>query len=254
MPDLFLHLRELAGPDEPHDRDRYDSGLQALMEELDRSERRPSRHRSLSRRPHRRRAAFILGPIAALLVAGGGYAALHSDAPASAGVECHETASTTGNESLEALDGRSPTAICTQAWREGGLSNSAAGRQPPPLQACIAPGKNRAVQVFPAEAGVCHKLGFKPASPTEGTTNLDRRFVSFKREVYDEVTSVRCRSESEARQIVGRALHRHDLVGWKIAIGPGIHGEGFSSERPCASPMFDSPSSTVTLVPTPPGG
>lgn len=251
MSDLVSLLRELGGPDEPPSADAYQGGLDALTAELTQDARAPR-----SRRRHhpgrRRRRIVMLAPLAALAVAGVGYAALESGAPASAGVECHARASATGDEAGLQLDGRSPVAICAQVWREGGLSGAGeSGSEPPPLQACVAPGEGRAVQVFPAaDSSVCGQLGFSPAPAHEGTTEADQSFIAFKNETFDQVMSVRCRAEADARTVVRRELQQHHLAGWRIDIGGGIHGEGFSTQRPCATPAFDSQSRTVTLIPT----
>ncbi len=143
-------------------------------------------------------------------------------------------------------DGRAPVEVCADAWRSGAF-----GERPAPiLQACLLP--SGVAGVFPAAQGedVCAKLGL-PRLAEPDPNGDDKRFLAFKAAAVERFSSRSCLDRQQATAIVQDELSRAGLQGWTTEIGPGVRGEGFSPDRPCASLAFNQPDRRVVLVPTP---
>jgi hypothetical protein len=97
-------------------------------------------------RRRRRRLALILVPavLAALAVTGFTTYALTREPAHLESVGCFETAELDGNIAVVSADGRSPTAICAELWRQGAMGP---GPAPDRLAACVL--ETGAVGVFP---------------------------------------------------------------------------------------------------------
>ena len=197
-----------------------------------------------AQRRHRRRLALgALVPAVALLLAGVGVAAYLFTRPATQleGIGCYRSASLDADTAVVSGDGRSPVAACAEIWR------SAFGTPAPTLQACVL--ESGAVGVFPGpNAETCRRLGL--AELASGYEAEAQRFAELRDALTARLGGT-CIGEGEAGRIVGSELRQRGFDHWKIEVGEGIAGEGFSAARPCAGLAFDGKRQVVTLVPEP---
>lgn len=147
-----------------------------------------------------------------------------------------------------------PVDRCGQAWRDGAFGRVS---DPPPLVECVLP--SGAVGVFPgSSAATCDSLGAArpapgggqpPAVPGDGTgTAADA--IALRTALTEAITSARCTTAEEARQVVDRELAARGLGAWRIQEGAG-DGGGFDAVRRCASVAIDVERRLVILVPVP---
>lgn len=245
--DALAALHRLAGPDETPAAEAREVAIARLRREVAREAQARPRPRPRLRASR----ALLLAPIAALALAGAGYAALNDASSPSAGIECHPAASLGSGGTVLADDGRRATEVCADAWRSGAVGATAAV---PPLQSCVAPTGGGAIHVIPAtDPRACENLGLVSA-PMAGTGRDAKLFAAFAQDVVARFERSACVRPAEGEAIVRTALDAHGLSTWTIAKGAGAHGEGFSEARPCASLAFDSGRTKVTLVPDSPAG
>ena len=140
-------------------------------------------------------------------------------------------------------------------------SRSGAGRGPrSPRRHSSAQIATGPVGVFPSSGpDTCERLGLAdlPASYAAEA----KRFTELREALFarlgrpgtgSTLPSGPCVGEADARAIVQQELERHGYAGWRIEVAGGAHGEGFSTERPCAGLAFDHERKVVTLVPESP--
>ncbi len=122
--------------------------------------RAPSPRRRVSRRS--RVLVFVLAPAALL---GGTLAYAHnanrSPAQIQDFVTCYQTTSLDGGSVGYPLNGRDPSAVCTDSWTSGALSSRVQGPAPLALTACVADWGG--VDIFPtSDSGICTQLDLQP--------------------------------------------------------------------------------------------
>ena len=112
----------------------------------------------------RRRLALVLVPavLAVLAVTGFTTYALTREPTHLESVGCFETADLDGNIAIVNADGRDPTAICAELWRQGDMGPVPA---PKSLAACVL--ETGALGVFPSSGKyTCEQLGLADLPPT----------------------------------------------------------------------------------------
>jgi hypothetical protein len=202
-------------------------------------------------RRRRRRLAFVLVPAVVLVLGVTGFTtyALTREPTHLESVGCFETAELDGNITVINADGRDPTQICAELWRDGVMGP---GPTPESLAACVL--ESGAVGVFPsAAANTCEKLGLADLPPTYSAKA--ERFTALRDAILARLgqppsgTSegdLKCVREEEARAFVREELDAHGYEDWGIE----LIGDGFTG-RPCAevSVGFDGERKVVFLVP-----
>ena len=196
----------------------------------------------------RRRLAVALVPAVLILLGALAFTVYVATRPADelSSIGCYEQARLDGDVTVAAADGRSPIEICADALVETkpGLANG-------PLTACVL--ESGAVGVFPGGRDTCARLELPALA--QGYKAEAARFAALRDALIANISGSRCVGQAEAERIVRRELEARGFGDWRIETGPGIAGEGFSDERPCASLAFEGDSKTVILVPDAgPGG
>jgi hypothetical protein len=203
-------------------------------------------------RRRRRRVALILVPAVIVLLGLTGFTtyALTREPTHLESVGCFETAALDGNIAIVNADGRDPTAICGELWREGAMGG---GPAPESLAACVL--DTGVIGVFPSSGeDACKQLGLADLPPTYAAEG--RRFAKLRDAIVDYLGEpasgsslgdrrLKCVGEEEARALVRRELDAHGYDDWGIEVS----GDGFTAERPCAEASFDGDRKTVVLIP-----
>jgi hypothetical protein len=202
-------------------------------------------------RRRRRRLALVLVPavLAVLAVTGFTTYALTREPTHLESVGCFETAELHANIAVVNADGRDPTAICAELWRQGDMGR---GPAPKALAACVL--ETGAVGVFPSSGDdTCEHLGLADLPPTYAAEA--QRLAALRGAIAAALGASFGRSEREPkclREEEARALVRHELAArgyedWSIE----VIGSGFTAERPCVEVGlgFDSERKVVFLVP-----
>jgi hypothetical protein len=198
----------------------------------------------------RRRIVIVVVPAVIVLLAVTGFTtyALTREPTHLESLGCFDRAALDANTTVVNTDGRDPTEICAELWRQGAMGD---GPIPAELAACVL--HTGAIGVFPsAGPGTCEELGLAdlPASyAAEG-----KRFAELRNALtakFGEPPSgtsrgnMRCVGEEEARAFVRQELDAHGHAAWKIEVG----GDGYTAERPCTLLSFDGARKVVVLVP-----
>jgi hypothetical protein len=201
-------------------------------------------------RRRKRRIVLVLVPAIIVLLGLTGFTtyALTREPTHLESVACFETASLDGNIAVVNADGRDPSAICGELWREGDMGP---GPAPESLAACVL--ESGAVGVFPSSReDTCEQLGLADLPPTY--TAEAERFAALRDAVVAELGAPygssegdpKCLREEEARALVRRELDAHGYGDWGI----DVIGGGFTA-GPCAEVGvgFDGGRKVVILVP-----
>ena len=203
-------------------------------------------------RRRRRRLTLVLVPAVLVVLAVTGFTtyALTREPTHLESVGCFETAELDGNIAIVNADGRAPTAICAELWRQGDM-----GRWPAPesLAACVL--ESGAVGVFPSSSeDTCEQLGVADLPPTYAAEA--ERFSALRDAIAAKLGASYGRTERDPkclREEEARVLARHELAArgyedWSIE----VIGGGFT-ESPCAAVGlgFDGERKVVLLVPEP---
>jgi hypothetical protein len=198
----------------------------------------------------RRRLALVLVPAVLALLAVTGFTtyALTREPSHLESVGCFETAELDGNIAVVNADGRDPTAICAELWRQGDMGP---GPAPESLAACVL--EAGAVGVFPSSGqDTCEQLGLANLPPTYAAEA--ERLAALRDAIAAELGASygrterdpKCLREEEARALVHHALAARGYEDWSIE----VIGGGFT-ESPCAAVGvgFDGERKVVFLVP-----
>ena len=160
-----------------------------------------------ARRPRRRRfgglavAIFLLG-------AGGVTVAEILDDPeqlAAAPVACYDRASLDGNVSVQAAEGRDPTALCAELLRTRA-----------PLAPCS---RGEDVAVFPGPPETCAQLGLKPLP--DGFDQARERVARLRADVDAITRSADCIPKADLARRVQAVLQRSGWRGWRAVVDRG---------------------------------
>ena len=232
----------------PAQRDLPPGGLQLRKEHLVREV--AMWERAAQRR--RRRLALVLVPAVLVVLAVTGFTtyALTREPSHLESVGCFETAELDGNIAIVNADGRGPTAICAELWRQGDMGP---GPAPKSLAACVL--ETGAVGVFPSSRkDTCEQLGLADLPSTYAAEA--ERFAALRDAIAAELGASygsterdpKCLREGEARGLVRRELAARGYEDWSIE----VIGGGFA-ESPCAAVGlgFDGARKVVLLVPEP---
>jgi hypothetical protein len=203
-------------------------------------------------RRRRRRLALVLVPAVLAVLAATGFTtyALTRDPTHLESVGCFETARLDGNIAVVNADGRDPTAICAELWRQGAMGH---GPTPERLAACVL--ETGEVGVFPSSVkDTCERLGLADlpqtyAAKAERFAALRDAIAAQLGESYGSTErDPKCLREERARALVRRELAARGYEDWGIE----VIGSGFT-ESPCASVGlgFDGERKVVILVPEP---
>jgi hypothetical protein len=194
-------------------------------------------------------AAVALG--AAAVMAAAAYAGYLLTRPAThlESIGCYEEASLTANTAIVPSGSLPPAAACATMWSTAFPTVE----RPSSFAACVL--DSGAIAVFPAgtpAADPCRQLGLPRLAETPETQREMRQFVGLRADLDQIFAGDTCLSYEQARSKTRVALDANGLSSWKIVPGPGISGEGFSSQRPCAGLAFDTAERTIILVPEEP--
>jgi hypothetical protein len=200
----------------------------------------------------RRRLAVVLVPavLAVLAVTGFTTYAFTREPTHLESVGCYETAELDGNIAVVNADGRAPTAVCAELWRQGDMGPGL-GPAPENLAACVL--ETGAVGVFPSSGkDTCEQLGLADVPRTYAAEA--ERFAALRDAIAAELGASygsterdpKCLREEEARALVRRELTARGNEDWSIE----VIGSGFT-ESPCAAVGlgFDGERKVVFLVP-----
>jgi hypothetical protein len=200
----------------------------------------------------RRRLAVVLVPavLAVLAVTGFTTYAFTREPTHLESVGCYETAELDGNIAVVNADGRAPTAVCAELWRQGDMGP---GPAPESLAACVL--ETGAVGVFPSSGkDTCEQLGLTDLLPTYAAEA--KRFAALRDAIAAKLGASygsterdsKCLGEEEARALVRRELTAGGYEDWSVE----VIGSGFT-ESPCAAVGlgFDGERKVVFLVPEP---
>jgi hypothetical protein len=204
--------------------------------------------RAAQRRRRRLALAVVPAVFAVLAVTGFTTYALTREPTHLESVGCFETAQLDGNVAMVNADGRAPTAICAELWRQGDMGP---GPAPKSLAACVL--ETGAVGVFPSSGkDTCEQLGLADLPPTYAAEA--ERFAALRDAIAAELGASyghterdpKCLREEEARGLVRRQLAARGYEDWSIE----VIGGGFT-ESPCAAVGlgFDGERKVVLLVP-----
>jgi hypothetical protein len=199
-----------------------------------------------------RRLALVLVPavLAVLAVTGFTTYALTREPTHLESVGCFETAELDGNIAVVNADGRTPTAICAELWRQGDIGP---GPAPESLAACVL--ETGTVGVFPSSGDdTCAQFGLAELPSTYAAEA--KRLAALRDAIAAELGASygsterdpKCLREEEARALVRRELTARGYEDWRI----DVIGGGFT-ESPCSSVGlgFDGERKVVFLVPEP---
>jgi hypothetical protein len=211
-------------------------------------------------RLHRRRTRRLVPAlvVTSLLSGAVAYALLRGEVSNPETVACFETADLTSATDVAVVGAAGPIDACAGLWRRGVFG---AGREVPPLVACVLPAG--VAGVFPAIAGadVCTSLNLVPITPTQPpalpttvpgpapapppapAADLNTRIVNFRDAVLGQFIDAPCLAPATAEDIVRRALDREGLGDWTIL------STGYTAERPCATLSLRPEQRQVVLVP-----
>lgn len=176
---------------------------------------------SRPRRGRKRGASLVAGAI--VLGAAGAAAAyvVARDQPSepSAGVTCYADATAAGDR-IVIPPTDDPIAGCAAVWAAGELPDirdpRPAGQTPPPLVACVAPG--RGIDVFPSDdAELCAQLGFTPAGA--GLGDESARIVELSDRLV-AATFPDCVAPASAEETAQRLIDELGLDGWRVVTRP----------------------------------
>ena len=198
------------------------------------------------RRPRRVLIAAVAAAMAGILAAAAyaGYA-LTRPATQLATIGCYESDSLTANTAVLPSGTDSAVTTCASSYALA-FPNS----QPPTnFAACVL--ASGSVGVFPADStsDTCKSLGLSNLAQTPGTRQQAMQFDNLEHDLDALFASNSCLSPDQARTAVRTALARNGLSSWTVKNGEGVHGEGFSPQRPCAGLAYDTTQQTVILVP-----
>lgn len=202
--------------------------------------------RRLKRRPRRVLVVAVTFAAAGVLAAAA-YGAYVLTQPATqlASIGCYESDSLDANTAVLSPGIASPVATCA-----GTYASAFPTAQPPTsFVACVLP--SGSVGVFPADNGTetCKSLGLSELAQTHATQQEAQQFTNLQHELAGIFAGNTCLSYDDARTRARAALVDSGLTTWKIQIGEGVNGEGFSSQRPCAGLAYDTSQQTIILVP-----
>jgi hypothetical protein len=206
--------------------------------------------RAAQRRRHRLALVLVAAVLAVLAVTGFTTYVLTREPTHLESVGCFETADLDANIAIVNADGRGPTAICAELWRQGDVGPGPARES---LAACVL--ETGAVGVFPSSGkDTCEQLGLASLPPTY--TLEAERFAALRDAIAAELGASygsterdpKCLREEEARALVRRELAARGYEDWSIE----VIGGGFT-ENPCAEVGvgFDGERKVVFLVPEP---
>ena len=200
----------------------------------------------------KRRLALVLAPVVLAVLAVTGFTtyALTREPTRLESVGCFETAELVGNIAIVNADGRAPTAICAELWRQGDMGP---GPAPENLAACVL--ETGAIGVFPSSGkNSCQQLGLANIPPTYAAEA--ERLAALRNAIAAELGASygsterdpKCLREEEASAFVRHELTARGYEDWSIE----IIGSGFT-ESPCAAVGlgFDGARKVVFLVPEP---
>jgi hypothetical protein len=212
-------------------------------------------------RLRRRRARRLVPALVVTSLVGGAvaYGLLRGDVSNPETVACFEAADPRSATEVTGVEATRPIEACAALWRRGAFG---AGREVPPLVACVLP--DGIAGVFPAIAGadVCTALNLVPITPTQSpaapttvpgpapapppVADLNTRIVSFRDAVLGQFIDAPCLAPATAEDIVRRALDREGLGDWTIV------STGYTADRPCATLSIRPDQRQVVLVPATP--
>jgi hypothetical protein len=200
----------------------------------------------------RRRLGLVLLPVVLAVLAVTGFTtyALTREPTHLESVGCFETAELDGSIAIVNADGRNPTAICAELWRQGDMGH---GPAPEKLAACVL--ETGAVGVFPSSGkDTCEQLGLTDLPPTYAAEA--ERFAALRDAIAAELGASyggterdpKCLREEESRALVRHELAARGYENWSIE----VIGDGFTA-GPCAAVGlgFDGERKVVFLVPEP---
>ncbi len=92
-----------------------------------------------------------------------------------------------------------------------------------------------------------------PPPPGSSTPSADAgaRILTFRDAAFPQFLDSPCVEPRDAAVIVRRELDRAGLTDWTIRGAPGLAGDGFSAQRPCATLSVRPEIREVILVPSP---
>lgn len=196
-------------------------------------------------RSPRRWPLLVLAPAALLVLAATALAVMTREpAEIVGGIGCYAAPDVEASTAVVDADGRDPVAACAELWEEGALP-SASG-DAPPLVACSPP-QGEAVWVFPGEPGTCERLGL--GSLPSGYETAATRFAGMREEMERRFEAAGCVGEREGRSIARKVLDANGFATWRVQVGGGETGEGFTETERCASLSFDPVAKEVILAP-----
>jgi hypothetical protein len=209
-----------------------------------------------------------------------GYAMVNNGVSSPQTVACYQSADLHARTQVVVGDARGPAATCADLWTSGAFGPPSA----PPLVVCALP--SGMAGVFPDVEGtdVCGRLDLAPvparspspapapapvpvpgsvpsssavpgpppaSTSTSALVDENARFLVFRDAVLPQFLDAACVDPATAQAVVRRELDRAGLADWAIRIGQGL-GDGFSTDRPCATLAFRPTERAVLLVPAPP--
>ncbi len=211
-------------------------------------------------RPRRRRARRLVPAVVVTSLVGGAvaYGLVRGDVSSPETVACFEAADPASATEVAVVEAAGPIDACAALWRRGAFG---AGREVPPLVACVLP--TGVAGVFPAPDGtdVCAALNLVPITPmppprpttTPGPSpspqpaaDLNTRILDFRDAALGQFIDAACMAPATGEDIVRRELDRAGLADWTVVSG------GFSVDRPCATLSLRPEERQVLLVPSTP--
>jgi hypothetical protein len=214
--------------------------------------------RELRRLPRRRRSRWattvaLAGALVVLsAVAAVGYG-LITPKERFESLGCYDRPSLDGSVSVVGTSDRDPTEVCRELWANGEVGG-ADDPVPDDLTACVLTSGEGAVGVFPADDGVCERLGLQALEDVEVTpedtlvARLRERLgerLPF-REPFDD-SDQGCFDSAEAQNRAEQTLEEVNARGWTVVRqGPDADGT-----HACATLNLDVPGRTIVLGTTP---
>lgn len=189
----------------------------------------------------RRFAAAAAVVVVSALSVGFTVHAVTRDATQPMGIGCYASADLGASTAVVGEDGRSPVAVCEEAWLRGDIGSGPVRS----LQACVLP--SGAVGVFPGGPDTCATLdltALDEAAYRAGTGD----FIALRTALVDRFLASGCLDRPGAMRVVEEEVADHGLSGWKI-----VNPTRFTADRPCASLAFEPAAKAVVLVPMPRG-
>ncbi|MFC4909210.1 hypothetical protein [Actinomadura gamaensis] len=202
--------------------------------------------RPAGRRGVARRGRWIAGITASLVLAGGGAAVagglLNERVEQSLTTGCYAHADRKADTTAIGSGTADPVAECARLWQEGKVENGR--RTAPPLVACAL---DKAVGVFPGDAGTCRRLGLRPWRPLTGAEKAQALALGRLREELVTRFTARCVTEQTSIKVTGERLTANGLAGWRV-VTQGF-GHVYGRDGRCASlGGIDPRSRTITLT------